>query len=293
MKTVIAVRDEGLVADFYQPSLSGKRPGVIVIGGAGGGFGGTPIVGSLLAEWGYATLALAYFGLEPLPARLEEIPLEYFERAIKWMQANPLVEPSRIGFMGTSKGGEGALLVSATYPNIRVVIAYSPSHVIFQSVGYDWSEKTAAKSSWTFGGKPRPFVPYRLDWDLIERYGFFLGLYLASLQNHEAVERAIIPVERISGPVLLISGKKDAIWPSSMMCDRVIERLRQRHFSFAFQHISYAYAGHLLAGPGRLVPPRLRDKEQELNLGATESANAAARDDAWAKVREFLSVHLA
>lgn len=292
MKTVIEVRDKGLVAKFYHPSPSDKRPGIIVIGGAGGAFGSTGAVSALLAKWGYATLALAYFGLEHLPARLEEIPLEYFKHAIKWMQSNPSVESSRIGFIGTSKGGEAALLVSATYPEIRAVIAYVPSHVIFQSVDYDWSEKTAPTSSWTLEGKPLPFVPYRLDWDLMERYGFLLGLYLASLQDHKAVERAIIPVERINGPVLLISGKKDAIWPSSVMCDRVVERLSQHHFSFAFRHVSYANAGHLPVGPSRIAQ-RSRDRKQELNFGGTESANAAARDDAWAKVREFLSAHLA
>ena len=286
-----AVREYGLVANFHRPSTSGTHPGVIVIGGAGGGLGGTSAVGALLAEGGYAALALAYLGLEHLPARLEEIPLEYFKSAIEWMRSQPSVEPSKIGVVGTSKGGEAALLVSAIYAEIRAVVAYSPSYVVFQGIDEAWSDASASKSSWTLGGKPVPFVPFRLDEDCMERYGFYLGLYLGSLQDQQAVERAVIPVERINGPILLVSGTDDAIWPSSMMCERVVERLKQRHFAFSFQHFSYDGAGHLLAGPTRLAPTRPTGAGG-MAFGGTEDANASARDDAWAKVCTFFGANL-
>ena len=285
------MRDNGLVANFHRPLTSGTHPGVIVLGGAGGGLGSPSTVGSLLAEQGYAALALAYFGLEHLSARLEEIPLEYFKSAIEWMRSQPSVEPSKIGMVGTSKGGEAALLASATYREIRAVVAYSPSHVVFQGIDEAWSDASASKSSWTLGGKPVPFVPFRMDNDCIERYGFYLGLYLSSLQDRHAVERAVIPVERINGPVLLASGTDDAIWPSSMMCEQVIERLKQRHFAFSFQHFSYDGAGHLRAGPSRLEPTRPIGAGG-LAIGGTENANATARDDAWAKVCTFFGANL-
>ena len=286
-----AVRENGLVANFHRPSTSGSHPGIIVIGGAGGGLGSPNAVGSLLAERSYAALALAYFGLEHLPARLQEIPLEYFKSAIEWMRAQPSVDPNKIGLVGTSKGGEAALLVGATYGEIRAVVAYSPSHVVFQGIDEAWSNASASKSSWTLDGKPVPFVPFRMDNDCIERYGFYLGLYLGSLQDQQAAERAAIPVERINGPILLASGTDDAIWPSSMMCERVVERLRESEFAFSFQHFSYDGAGHLLAGPSRLAPARPIGAG-DMAIGGTESANAAARDDAWAKVCTFFSTYL-
>jgi hypothetical protein len=285
------VRENGLVANFHRPSTSGSHPGIIVIGGAGGGLGSPNAVGSLLAERSYAALALAYFGLEHLPARLQEIPLEYFKSAIEWMRAQPSVDPNKIGLVGTSKGGEAALLVGATYGEIRAVVAYSPSHVVFQGIDEAWSNASASKSSWTLDGKPVPFVPFRMDNDCIERYGFYLGLYLGSLQDQQAAERAAIPVERINGPILLASGTDDAIWPSSMMCERVVERLRESEFAFSFQHFSYDGAGHLLAGPSRLAPARPIGAG-DMAIGGTESANAAARDDAWAKVCTFFSTYL-
>jgi uncharacterized protein len=285
------VRENGLVANFYRPSRSGTHPGIIVIGGAGGGLGSTSAVGSLLAERGYAALALAYFGLEHLPTRLQEIPLEYFKRAIEWMCAQPSVEPTKIGLVGTSKGGEAALMVGATYGEIHAVVAYSPSHVVFQGIDEAWSDASASKSSWTLDGKPVPFVPFRMDNDCIEQYGFYLGLYLGSLQDQQAVGRAVIPVERINGPILLVSGTDDAIWPSSMMCEQVVERLREREFAFSFQHFSYDGAGHLLAGPSRLAPARPIGAG-DMAIGGTESTNAAARDDAWAKVCTFFGAYL-
>ena len=286
-----AVRENGLVANFHRPATYGAHPGIIVIGGAGGGLGSTSAVGSLLAEHGYAALALAYFGVDQLPDRLEEIPLEYFRSAIEWMRSQPSVKPSKIGVVGTSKGGEAALLVSATYREIRAVVAYSPSHVVFQGIDEAWSDTSASKSSWMLDGKPVPFVPFRIDNDCIERHGFYLGLYLGSLQDRQAVERAAIPVERVNGPIFLASGTDDAIWPSSMMCERVVERLKQRHFAFSVQHFAYDGAGHLLAGPSRLAPARSTGAGG-MAIGGTEDTNAAARDDAWANVCTFFGTYL-
>jgi len=285
------VREKGLVANFYRPATRGKHPGIIVIGGAGGGLRSSSAIASLLAERGYGALALAYFGVEPLPEQLQEIPLEYFERAIEWMRAQPSVDPSKLGLVGTSKGGEAALLLGATYRQIRAVVAYSPSYVVFQGIDLAWSDASASKSSWTRDGKPVPFVPFQLDWDCIQRYGFYLGLYLGSLQDQQAVGRAVIPVEHINGPTLLISGKDDAIWPSSTMCDRVIERLNQRDFAFSFEHLSYDGAGHLSAGPSRLAPTRPIGADR-MDIGGTGSANSAARDDAWAMACRFFDLYL-
>jgi uncharacterized protein len=198
MQTV-AVRESGLIANFHHPSTPGEHPGIIVMGGAGGGLSSANAVGSLLAEAGYAALALAYFGIEDLPTRLEEIPLEYFKRAIDYMRSHPSVEPSKIGLIGTSKGGEGALLVSATYQEVGAVVAYSPSHVVFQGIAETGLKETIPKSSWTLDGKPVPFVPFRINYDCIDRYGFYLGLYLSSFQDQHAVERAPFPLSILTG----------------------------------------------------------------------------------------------
>jgi len=111
--SVIAVRDNGLVANFYLPKTSGKHPAIIVIGGSEGGIWLADAWGEPLATRGYAVLSLAYFAMEKLPSQLEEIPLEYFKKAIDWVSAHPAVDPKRIAFAGVSKGGEAVLLIAA------------------------------------------------------------------------------------------------------------------------------------------------------------------------------------
>jgi hypothetical protein len=57
---------------------------VIVLGGGGGMI--DEYKGAMLASHGYAALNLAHFAQPGLPRGLVNIPLEYFENAIRWMR---------------------------------------------------------------------------------------------------------------------------------------------------------------------------------------------------------------
>lgn len=290
--TVTTVNDTGLVAKFYLPKTSGKHPAVIVIGGSEGGIKGTDRWGEPLAERGYAVLPLAYFGAEKLPPQLEEIPLEYFKKAIDWLRANPAVDRKRIALVGASRGGEAALLIASTYPQIKAVVAGVPSHVVWQSLNF---KEQTVKSSWMLGGKPVPFVPYNYD----APFTTMLDMFLRSLQQKAAVEAAIIPVEKIKGPILIISGKDDQLWASSLMCDFVVERLRNKRFRFTYEHLSYENAGHAILRPTSTNPSSnsaptatVTTPAGVLQMGGTKEGNAAALTDIWTKTLNFLDRNL-
>ena len=100
------IRDNGIVATFFDHE-DGARPGVIIVAGSGGGLAEDQP--PLLASRGYSVLSLGYFGMEGVPQDLLEIPLEYFGRAIEWMGAHKSVEREKIAVMGMSRGGELAL----------------------------------------------------------------------------------------------------------------------------------------------------------------------------------------
>jgi dienelactone hydrolase len=68
------VREGGLVGTFFRPSTPGPHPAVIVLGGSDGGL--REGSAAVIARQGYATLALAYFGVGPLPPELVEVPVE-------------------------------------------------------------------------------------------------------------------------------------------------------------------------------------------------------------------------
>lgn len=118
------------------------------------------------------------------------------------------------------------------------------------------------------------------------------ALYLA---NADAVRQATIPVERIQGPVLLLSGKNDKLWPSTYMADRVMKRLAEHKHPYSDQHFSYSGCGHNIGVPNMPVPPSrivVPMAGIEMELGGTVEGSAFAAWDAGRRVREFLEKNL-
>lgn len=156
------VAREDVVGTLFCPDVPGPHPAVILLGGSDGALmEGTVAV---LASQDYAALALAYFGGDPLPPELVEIPLEYFERAIAWLKVQPAIDPERVALVGVSKGGELALLLGATYTgDVGAVVGYAPSGVVWRGVSNSpRSFFGRPESSWTLGGEPVPFVGWSL-----------------------------------------------------------------------------------------------------------------------------------
>jgi dienelactone hydrolase len=253
---------------LYLPATSERRPGVLVVGGSEGGVPGQKA--AWLASRGFAALALAYFRYENLPPKLADIPLEYFGRALGWMQKQPQILPDRLGVVGTSRGGELALQLGSMYAQIKVVVAYVPANVRFPAC----CGATRVPYAWTWEGQPLSYVLPQFQ------------------RNPEAAMYAAIAVEHTHGPVLVISGEDDGIWPSSMMANAMVGRLKQSHFPYDIEHLKYAHAGHR-AGRPEIVPTwhgRVRNPTSgnEENLGGSVSGDAISSLDAIPKVLEFL-----
>jgi dienelactone hydrolase len=284
------IEQEGLVGTLFYPTAPGPHPTVIWLGGSEGGLReGTA---ALLASHGYAALALAYFGVDPLPGELVEIPLEYFADAIAWLKTQPAVDPDRIAIMGGSKGAELALLLAATYPDdIRAVVAYKPSAVVWAGLPKNPTDNfRGTKSSWTLNGERLPFVNGAFTFDLFKLFAgqdaALRSSYEEGLKDETAVAAALIPVEKIKGPVLLISGGDDQLWPSAPMGDMVIERLTANDHPYAYDHLIYESAGHEITVP--FVPMMSSTQWGHILMGGTPEANAYASADTWPKVLAFL-----
>jgi dienelactone hydrolase len=130
----LTVAGDGLYGRWYTPTdLHRSRPGVVAFGGSNGGLHTGPLARAF-ASYGYPALALAYFKAPGLPSRLDDVPLEYFERAIRFARHRPGVD--RVVVSGSSRGGEAALLLGATYPAlVRGVVAIVPHY----QTNYGWS----------------------------------------------------------------------------------------------------------------------------------------------------------
>lgn len=276
----VAVRDDGLVATWYAPAK--KAPVILVLGGSECGEKGGRYLAENIASQGFGALALAYCGTENLPPAIQNIPLEYFGKAIDWLAKQPLADKDHIGIYGSSIGGETALVVAARDPRLKAVVAGAPSSVVWQ--GFDPRDYSSIAPTYLLDGKAVPYLPY----DMSKAFTSVLDLYQRSLDTLPTHPDAIIPVENINGPVLLISGKADALWPSTAMSGQVMARLEAKHFRFPHDHVAYDNAGHVAP-----IPPSDNPALKPLEgLGGTPDGNALARADAWKRTLAFFRKYL-
>src|SRR5262249_40416242 len=154
-----------------------------------------------------------------LPRGLVNIPLEYFGKAIAHVRAAIAPRNDFVAVYGTSRGGELALLVASLYADIRAVVAVVPSGVVGGALGRSEPRDRPPRGAWPLAGKPLP--------DMLENNRYWVAdpvrfqspikdtpRVLDAMRDLDAVERATIAVERINGPVLMVSGRDDQVWPS-------------------------------------------------------------------------------
>jgi dienelactone hydrolase len=240
--------------------------------------------------------------MDGLPRGLVNIPLEYFDNAIRWMRTQPWLVDRFLAVWGESRGGELALLLGATFTEINAIIAWAPSGVLFWAFGLAEPGDRRPRAAWMLNGKPLPYLQEKnTSIGTLPRADAggslaFAPYYLGQLRDSSAVERATIPVEKTRGAILLVSGTDDQMWPSSALADVAIHRLEKYRHPYPFRHLKYEGAGHQIrvpGGPQTVRTLRLRAEGASADLlamGGTVKADAEAGFDAWRSVLEFLAV---
>lgn len=298
---ITRMRDSGFTGTLYEPPGNQRRAAIVVLSGSGGGTPGPATSVGGLASRGYVVLALAGWADEGVPPHQAGIPLEYFERAIRWLRGRSSVDSNRVAALGGSKGGELALLLGATYPRlIQLVAAFVPSSVAWPGC-CDVASRLAP--GWTLGGRPVPHMPpdsaleSRVNAESQHAALRQAPLYAYRLADTAAVARAAIPVERIAGPVLLVSARDDGVWASYQMAEQVMARLRRNRFSHPFQHLAYDGAGHMVARPYQPVPSVDAEVDsargRRNDFGGVPAMTARAQQESWGALLAFLERHLA
>lgn len=288
------IRENGLVATLFFSEKKGCSPQPIVITLGGGSGGLSEFRAQLLAASGIPALSLAYFGLEGLPPRLEEIPLEYFEKTLDWLVSHLAIDSHRIGLWGVSRGAELSLLLASFFSEkIKAVAAYVPSSVIYGAL------IDPRKPAWIYRGNPlAPNAPFPIqDVYCQVNSGQAIALtpfFLKGMNDIEAFNASAIPVEKIHASLLLVSGGKDQMWPSSVFSSQIMARLKNYNSLIFREHYNYPMAGHLIAPCcDREVERRIPSlAAYQFDFGGNPTDDAKASKDAWEKTLHFFKTHL-
>lgn len=278
-----------------------RRPALILLGGSEGGSLITRDA-PVYASRGFAVLALPYYSpptwgpsgpgpaeLPALPRAFANIPVDRLQQARDWLAAQPEVDASRIGVVGTSKGAEFALLAGTRMPWIRAIAAIVPSDVVWEG----WGEGTTPGqvSSFAWQGRPLPFVPYK---GMAEEFAKFatggpvrlrLPQDAGRAAHPERVEAARIRVEDIEAPVLVAGGHDDQVWDSGGMA----EAIAKRRAAAGRETVALVFpdAGHFLGSHG--WGPTTGYNDGPSLSGGAPAANARAQAQVWKGLFDFLT----
>ena len=257
-----SLQANGFVGEFWHPAVTAeRRPAILVLGGSEGGLPGV-LLPAMLASNGYPALGVAYFGEPGLPKTLSKIPLEYFAKALNWLARQPGVNPTRIAVLGISRGSEAAQLLGVYYPRlVHAVIASVPSNVALCSY------PGCTGPAWTLHGRA---LPYTSEFDV---------------PTPTDDPAAVIPDQRIRGPVFLDCGEADQTWISCPFARAILGLLDTHHDRWTHVLYAYADAGHFV---GSLVP-----YEPKAPASARSDPSYAADQEAdallWPHLLHFLA----
>jgi len=272
----------------------------MLVSGSGGGL--SEELASPFAAHGIAGFALAYFNYETLPKAIANISLEYFETGIEFLQAHPMIDSNRIAIAGTSRGGELSLLLGSVFSQFKAVVAWVPSGLVWG--GFFGARGDDIPPAWLLKGQPVPSMgdihPHDFRY-AVDYYHRGEGIpntraFLAHMNRYpERIRQATIPVERINGAVLLISGEDDQMWPSTVMAEISMARFRAHNFPHPYAHLSYPGAGHGIDTP--YWPQTMLEARHPVDdvlyaFGGNPESNAHATVDSWRRVKHFLRENL-
>ncbi|KAM6182094.1 bile acid-CoA:amino acid N-acyltransferase-like [Erethizon dorsatum] len=275
--TRIQVREGRLRGALFLPPGEGRFPGVIDLFGSTGGL--LEFRASLLASHGFASLALAYWGYDDLPAQLEKVDLDYFEEAANFLLRHPKVFGPGLGIVSVCKGAEIGLSMAIHLKQITAtVLINGPNFIISVPQVYHGQIIEPAICS--------------IEYKSTSALGLaeFYQVYTAS---ETGISQSFLPVEKAQGHFLFIVGEEDKNLNSKVHAAQATEQLK-RNGKNNWTLLSYPGAGHLIEPPYSPLcrASRIPFVLPAIHWGGEVIPHAAAQEHAWKEIQKFLRKHL-
>ncbi|XP_029287376.1 acyl-coenzyme A thioesterase 4-like isoform X2 [Cottoperca gobio] len=273
----IEIRQDGVVGTLFLPPGPGPFPAMLDMWGMGGGL--VEYRSALFASKGYASLALAYFGHRDLPGPQNRINVgdSYFTSAFHLLQDHPQVCANRIGIIGLSFGVYLTLRI-ATQSDVKpscLICINGPAGNTIKLMDEEQMEN--GQRYWTYDDQG--FVSFR---DI-------------SLPANIPPEN-IVKMEHLACPLMYIVGEDDMSSSSMENANLIEETLMAAGKSQLFTRLSYPGAGHLIEPPympnSRSSLWSVKPKKLVTLWGGHLAPHAAAQEDAWKKILDFLEINL-
>ncbi|NQY39466.1 MAG: acyl-CoA thioesterase/BAAT N-terminal domain-containing protein [Henriciella sp.] len=209
---------------YFAPNPNpGDHPVIIIVGGADKlGINRETTMPQLVAK-GYSVFYFANYEIiygpsEPsvkeLPTQYVDIPIDDLQGVYDWLSEQPGVDEDQIGLYGFSRNSAFVLLSATRFDWVDAVAAIAPSDVVWE--GWGDGVKLGTTSSYSWLGEPLAYVPYSDNWyretakfGRGERGRLRTPMDEGRWENIGRVAAARIPVETITGAVLVAGGEQD------------------------------------------------------------------------------------
>ena len=236
---------------IYFPGTRSPDIAVISVGGASCDEQTSVSMSRYLRQAGYNVLVLGFYLWEGLSKELVSIPVDYVEKAIRWLKQKKGIRA--IAMTGASTGAGYTLLAASLIPEIGCVIPVVPYDHVMEGTTNNF--KRLGRSVYTWHGADIPYSP----WILIDqgmgrilantlkdrKYGL-KRLYRYGYDHNPVTEKSRIRVENMHADVLFLAVMDDDAWPSDEAVPRMVKVLRDAGYPYRVEAYIYEKASHAL-----------------------------------------------
>lgn len=250
---VCSLENEGFKAHYF-PGSKEPNKAIIAVGGASCDEKTSIAMSGYLRKEGYNVLVLGFYMWKGLSKSLASIPVDYVEKAIKWLKGEQGIE--KIAMTGVSTGAAYTLLCASLISDISCVVPVVPYEYVME--GTNSNNKRLHCSVYTWHGEDIPYTecPFldkgMLNWikkaKNAEGYGIRRFMrYGYDLMSQSLNPESRIKIEDMNADVLLLAVKDDDCWPSDVAVSRMVKVFEEKMYSHKVEWHIYEKGSHALS----------------------------------------------